>query len=270
MKIDNYRSDPNFKYIICPARLSDSLYVTEIGKRVFRNDRITVPAYRDFYTIHILRRGDGKFCGVPFANGCGFTTFPHQRCWYQRGEDWEVYWVKFGGKSAASYLKGIGVTESGVLEFDDPGGIFLEMDAFLESPERAENATEIDFLKLLFFTMSTVRIPEGAIDRPSDYVHHAKNYIEENYDMDISVSSIASNLHISEKHLWRVFKNVVGISPKQYIIECRLRRAEELLRDFPDIKISEISASVGYGTPEAFLQVYRRRRGRPFRPSLSL
>ncbi len=265
MKIDHYRGDPDFKYIICPGRLSGTLYVSEIGKRLFQRERGTIPSYRDFYTIHILRRGDGRFCGVPFTAGEGFVSFPDERCWYERGEEWEVYWIKFGGTEAAKYLRGIGVSESGVLDFEQSAAIFDRLDEFINSPERAEFATEIDFLGILFDIFSSVRVPEGAIERPSDYVNHAKCYIEENYDMDISVSSIAANLHISEKHFWRVFKEETGISPKQYIIECRLRRAEGLLRDVPGIKVSEIAASVGYGSPEAFLQVYKRHRGRSFR-----
>ncbi len=264
MKIENYRGDVNFKYIICPSRLSSALFVSEIGKRRWKQAKEAFPAYRDYYTLHFLRTGNGKFCGAPFMSGQGFVSFPNEKCWYERGDDWHIYWVKFGGSEAARFLDCMGLTTARVVDFKHCSALHEALDEFLENPERAENATEIDFLGLLFTVLAAVRLPERAWEKPSDYVNRAKAYIEENFDMDISVSSIAASLHISEKHLWRVFKAETGSSPKHYIVENRLRRAEELKQSFPDIRISEIAASVGYGSPEAFLQVYKRHRGRTF------
>lgn len=180
MKIDNYRGDVNFKYILCPSRLSGTLYVSEIGKRRWRKAKEAFPVYRDYYTIHFLRSGDGRFCGKPFAANQGFVSFPNEKCWYERGEDWHVYWVKFGGIEAASFLRGIGLTTSRVLDFEHCPTLIERLDSFLESPERAERATEVDFLEILFGVLSSVRVPEGVIERTSDYVKSARSYIEEN------------------------------------------------------------------------------------------
>ena len=51
---------------------------------------------------------------------------------------------------------------------------------------------------------------------------------------------------------------MVGISPKKYIIECRMRYAEELLRA-TNQKISDIATHIGYADAYSFSKAFHKR-----------
>lgn len=71
-----------------------------------------------------------------------------------------------------------------------------------------------------------------------------------------SLTSLAAEARVSPFHLVREFKRSTGLSPHQYVIQTRVRRAAELLaRGTP---ISDTAATVGF-TDQAHLTTHFRR-----------
>jgi AraC family transcriptional regulator len=54
-------------------------------------------------------------------------------------------------------------------------------------------------------------------------------YIEEHLAEDLSLSDLAAVVHLSPYHFARIFKESVGFSPHQYVIQRRVERARLLL-----------------------------------------
>ncbi|MBQ0027309.1 MAG: helix-turn-helix transcriptional regulator, partial [Lachnospiraceae bacterium] len=73
----------------------------------------------------------------------------------------------------------------------------------------------------------------------------AKQYFETHYSEDISIEAYASSRGMSACWFRRNFRNIEMISPLQYLINLRLRRAMDLLKT-SDYSIGEISNMVGY------------------------
>jgi AraC-like DNA-binding protein len=61
-----------------------------------------------------------------------------------------------------------------------------------------------------------------------------------------SVASVAENLGVSERHLRRVFREVVGLSPKAFFKVMRFERALKAARDGRNPGWSEIAVDAGY------------------------
>lgn len=55
-------------------------------------------------------------------------------------------------------------------------------------------------------------------------------YIKENFDRKISVSEIAAYGNMSEATLNRRFKALLNMSPTDYLIDCRVKKAQELIK----------------------------------------
>jgi AraC family transcriptional regulator of adaptative response/methylated-DNA-[protein]-cysteine methyltransferase len=58
--------------------------------------------------------------------------------------------------------------------------------------------------------------------RRADLVREICHHIKENSASKISLKSLSKRFGISPYHLQRVFTDVMGISPRKYVEECRL------------------------------------------------
>lgn len=88
----------------------------------------------------------------------------------------------------------------------------------------------------------------------------AKEFIESNYNRDISLSDVAKYIFLSESYFAHTFKEAFGVSPKNYILKVRIGSAEELLSK-TDLKISDIAISVGFSSQQRFNDIFKKHTG---------
>ena len=88
----------------------------------------------------------------------------------------------------------------------------------------------------------------------------AKEYIEENLTRDVYLSEIADIAYFSPFHFLRIFKEVFGMPPRQYIIDKRLTMAKRLLNNTRK-PINEIAVETGFKTPNYFSRIFRKCMG---------
>jgi len=65
---------------------------------------------------------------------------------------------------------------------------------------------------------------------------------------------------MSAYHFARMFKDSTGYSPHQYIVQCRVNRAKELLVD-TKLPITDVAFEVGYRTQSHFTTAFGRLAG---------
>ena len=85
-------------------------------------------------------------------------------------------------------------------------------------------------------------------------------YLEASVEEAISLETLASLANLSVFHFARLFKAARGISPYQYVIEWKMRRARSLLRA-GNLPIAEISDALGFATPNSFSAAFKRTVG---------
>lgn len=85
----------------------------------------------------------------------------------------------------------------------------------------------------------------------------AVRYIADNLDGDLSVETLAAQVHLSPRHLARVFAQFAGSAPSVYIEQSRLHRAADLLIDSL-LPIKEIAARLGYADVRYFTRRFTR------------
>ena len=74
---------------------------------------------------------------------------------------------------------------------------------------------------------------------------------------DISISHLAALCGISDTYFRRIFSAKYGISPKEYIINLRIRYAKELLYS-GEFSVSRVGELCGYGEPCHFSREFSR------------
>ena len=80
-------------------------------------------------------------------------------------------------------------------------------------------------------------------------------------DEDYGVEQLATDVALSRTNLYGKLRNMLGISPADFIRNVRLKRAAQLLTDNPTLSINEVSVRVGFSTPRNFSTQFKKMFG---------
>jgi AraC family transcriptional regulator len=86
------------------------------------------------------------------------------------------------------------------------------------------------------------------------------SYIHEHLGENIKLSELAAVLDMSQYYFCRLFKQSMGITPYQYVLQQRVERAKQLLGR-KDIEIAQISLEVGLKSQSYLTRIFRRYTG---------
>lgn len=92
------------------------------------------------------------------------------------------------------------------------------------------------------------------------YVEAATQYIREHYKEDITISTVAGHLEISEGYLSRVFKKETDYTFTNYLTYYRMQIAMSLLKDCR-VKVYEVADQVGYSDTAYFSVQFKKLLG---------
>ena len=87
------------------------------------------------------------------------------------------------------------------------------------------------------------------------------SFMNDNYRQPISLARISENAYLSPVYISRVFKELMGEAPINYLIRVRLAKACERMQQQPDISIRAVAASVGYDDAYYFSKLFKRHYG---------
>lgn len=91
-------------------------------------------------------------------------------------------------------------------------------------------------------------------------VERATHYFNENYNQSISIKEYAAERHISDCWFNRSFKQVIKMTPMQYIVSLRITNAMNLM-DNTDYNISQVASAVGYDNALYFSRLFHKHTG---------
>ena len=82
--------------------------------------------------------------------------------------------------------------------------------------------------------------------------------VEENLNnMEFDMNTLAKELGLSRSSLYAKFKALTGMTPNDFVLNCKLKRAATLLISRPDLQIAEISDMMGFGSPRYFTRCFK-------------
>jgi AraC-like DNA-binding protein len=85
-------------------------------------------------------------------------------------------------------------------------------------------------------------------------------WIDERAAEPLELEDVARAAGLSAFHFLRTFANVLGVTPHQYLVRSRLRRAARLLAD-EDRSVTDVAYDVGFGDLSNFIRTFRRAAG---------
>lgn len=95
--------------------------------------------------------------------------------------------------------------------------------------------------------------------------HHEQAYLarrllNQHYATPITIDQLSDEVALSPYYLIRLFRRIYKLTPHQYLIQLRLAKAKEMLRN-SDVSITEICAAVGFESLGSFSTLFRKAAG---------
>jgi len=116
-------------------------------------------------------------------------------------------------------------------------------------------AIDMDRVNQLYFsTFQPIR------HHNDDIVASAQEKIENNYQDVATIEEMIKDIPSSRRNIVRRFKQVIGITPIEYLQQTRIEAAKKLLEQTAQ-QMTEVIYNSGYNDPKAFRKVFRKSVG---------
>ena len=231
------------------------------------------PATRNHYLFHYIISGTGTLMAdnakgetqtYSIKSGQGFLIFPGQITTYIADQNlpWEYVWIEFDGLRVKEALD---LTE---LSVNTPvyhsHSKDLREQLMNEMLYIVHHAKESPFhlighlyLFLDYLTQSAKSKKLVQSSKMSDYyIKEAINYIEQNFQNNITIEDIAAVCGINRSYFGKIFRNSIGRSPQEFLMNYRMVKATELLK-LTSLSIAEIGSAVGYENQLHFSRAFK-------------
>ncbi len=251
-------------------RTEQDVLIHDIGYHNFRFIKsFTFYRMQPMYTIHFVLSGKGylKFRHKTYTlkKFDVFVLPPKELfCYYADEEDpWEYIFFDFQGAKADEYLQSSAVEKNSPLRTCyHPNKMYS---LFFEFFKKYKNGATVSYFEVssLFFHMIDSLLPtdKQKISLHENLIQEARGLIGlKFFDADLSVKSIATELHVSHSHLSRKFKEETGMTIISYITNLRIQHAEMLLQT-TDLSAMEIAYMSGFNEYTYFLMTFKRKNG---------
>ncbi|MBE6567443.1 MAG: AraC family transcriptional regulator [Ruminococcaceae bacterium] len=192
--------------------------------------------------------------------------FPGERQSYTfRGNISSVsYYLHFSGTAPAVLLREIKESSDRVFHI----GKSATLEELLHSTEEEytlslphhDGVTGGYLLSILFLCLRKIRLAEEGTADASGKIAEACRRMHATLAEELPIAYYADACHLSESRFTHLFREVMGKSPVSYLIEARIRRAEELLSD-SSLSVSAVADAVGVKNPYYFSRLFKKQTG---------
>lgn len=249
--------------------------MTLCGIEQCKPDYMFCTGQRSGYHLHVILSGKGTLSvnGVQHELHFGqmFMTKPEEDTWYRadKNDPWAYCWIAFDGNNAKRYAESAGF-RPGVNWQDchiDHQKFYSCVQQVLNQPQLTL-ANDLNRLGLLLAYIGLAiesnyraeQVVRHEHEYSTDaYVQYAMDFIHSNY-ASVKVGDVAGYIGIHRSYLTNIFKKKMGISPQEYLMQCKLKQGCKLLLE-TELPIQEVSQRIGYENPLTFSKVFKNTFG---------
>lgn len=179
---------------------------------------------------------------------------------------WKYVWLEFDGLRAEQYLNEAGLGASQPIYQSRSPALAAQVEQpmlYIANHSAASPLNLIGhlclFLDGLIQSSATRRELHGT--RLQDfYIQEAVTYMEHNYQRELTVEEIADVCKLNRSYFSKLFKDVAGCPPQEFLIRLRLSKAAELMKTTRS-PIGDISVMCGYPNQLHFSRAFKKRYG---------
>ena len=230
------------------------------------------PYARSNYVIHVVLDGEGVLESRgkkrKISRDHAFILFPGETTtyWADRSDPWYYCWIGFHGETADRVVESMGFTK------DDPVVKVRESEEIGQLVRKMIGTKELDLdgqlrryaYMMMFFSDLIADGEQGKNGelplQVISYAEYAARYISNHYREKIRIRELAERIGISRSYLVKLMKQEMGMSPQEFLIATRMKRASEFLIRTDD-SIRSVADECGYDDALAFSKVFKAKFG---------
>ena len=237
------------------------LQINAFGYSQDTKDTTFGPKKRNIFLVGYVLSGKGYYNSHPLGAGQGFIVTPEitEHITPDPRDPWELLWFTTIDLRMNDFIRYYSADEhTHIFSHGNPPELQRIKNFLTSAPRQTVSDAEMleFFFSLLKHHMSSAeRIPPHRQTAAEAYIDFSVNYINSNYNRNITIDSLTKILGVSQPYLYKIYKEAFGISPKEYITNHRITQAKKLLTE-SDIPISEVAASVGFCDTFAFSKCF--------------
>lgn len=240
------------------------------GEEDCKSDHYWGPSIRDHYLIHYIISGKGTFQyeGKTYnlGKGQGFLISPYKLSFYQADSvnPWHYKWIGFKGLNAQTYLERANLSiEQPIFNYNlEDSELEACFDSMIEA-RKLQKSRDLMYKSLLYALLS--HLVENCTDESvvsknigtEHYVRRAMEFVYMNYSRKTSIEEMAQFVGLDRKYFSKVFKEIIKVTPQEFLINYRIEKACELMKDH-NLSIANIARSVGYDDPLLFSKIFKK------------
>ena len=188
---------------------------------------------------------------------------PHeaQRYSFDEGVEVMTMWLHFSGVGVEEIFEELGL-EGGILSAPSPAETEHYFRRMINAQSVVSSRYRISARGYLLNLLASLskREGEGGAAVYSGAVVKMLEYININWQKNISVAELAERVNLSESRAAHIFKENVGESIHRYVVRLRISGAKELMGN-TDMSVAEIGRMVGFSDPLYFSRVFKAATG---------
>ena len=224
------------------------------------------------YQLILITRGQGEFessSGKRWAIKPGSLMLLFKNEWHRYRPDsttgWQEYWLGFDGQQADEIFQhSLFKISEPVLYLGDNEivtSLMLKVFALLEAHVPGNEKIVASYVPVILATLETfLRQKPANHERIETIVKKCQVHMLENFDQPLDMKAYANEMQVSYTYLRRIFKQITGTSPQQYILKLRLQKARDLLV-MTSKPVKEIALDCGFNSPYYFSRYFKEDRG---------
>lgn len=201
-------------------------------------------------------------------SGQGFMIFPNQICTYiaDAQQPWEYVWIEFDGLRAKETVELSGLCVNSPVykaKYKDVAQTMKDEMLYIINHKDDSPFHLIGHLYLFidsFVKSSAITQISKSNNLRDFYIKEALSFIEQNFQNDITVEEIAACCGLNRSYFGKIFHEVLGKSPQEFLISYRMTKATELLK-LTSLSIAEVGSAVGYSNQLHFSRAFKKIYG---------
>ncbi len=249
------------------------LYMASCGTQRCLSDYAFPRCAREGYHLHVVLSGHGRYTvgdnTFSVQGGQLFLIKELEEVYYQADtlDPWSYVWVTFKGPRSREYLELAGFTPGvyvlpcnvDITQFQRLVTEILDQQYVRYSSEIARFGLALQFLALAIESWEKTGSARRMDLSADDYVEYAVQFIRSNYQ-HLKISDVAKYIGINRTYLSEIFARKMYMSPQEYLLQVRISKARELLRQ-TDLPINVIAREIGYEDQLSFSKIFKKRFG---------
>lgn len=211
-----------------------------------------------------MLRYESKEFKIPTGHAM-LVHYPHDhQYWFPpEGDPWHFFWITFHSAHIEKYWETIERTINPVVEIEDDSPIFanfvdiyqLLSESSLVSPYQI-SALGYQFVMNLLETLLNP-VKKNLIRKE---IQKVIAFCEVSFPEQIGVEEMANVSGLSRYHFTRLFQEIVGIAPGNFLRNIRMQHGTQLLREGMHT-IKEVANLCGYDDPNNFCRAFKKMYG---------